>query len=141
MRVGGAPIWIACLLVAQSVGAEETLLPPPPDGYVELAWSTQFATTLVSRCSDFTFNKWDPRLIAFLDGLVGDGVDLDNAETVYAPPPDFTGASAKSLFEKSNIADDILPPTAGACDLAELVFGSDMLTAAMIRRVETEPGS
>lgn len=137
----GIFILVGCLFLEQPALAEGISRPAAPQGVVELAWSTQFANTLVSRCSDFVFKNSDPRLIAFMDALTDDGVDLDRALTVYAPLPDFTSESAKSLIEKSNISDVKLPRTNGACDLAELVFGSNMLSAAMLDRREPAEGS
>lgn len=129
------------MLVASPLAADETPLPPAPAGYVEFVWSAQLASVLVNMCSDFALKEWDPRVVAFMDALVADGVDLANSETVYAPPPDFDGASGKFLIERSNIADGELSSNFEGCDLAELVFGSDMLAAAMLTRVATNPGS
>jgi len=140
MRIGLTSI-VASLLLTPCAWAEDKHLPPPPEGFVELAWSTQFANSLISGCESFRFKKWDPRLFAFMDSLVANGVDLANRDQVYAPPPPFNGASAKMLFANSNIADASLPVTADGCDIAELVFNSDMLTAAMLDRVKNVSGS
>ncbi len=76
------------------------------------------------------------RLTEFMDRLVQDGVDLQNQETVYAGKPGFDGESVKWLFARSALNDVIYPDNIPFCDIAEDVYTSDMLTGAMLRRVQ-----
>lgn len=124
------------------VSAQEGLLLAAPDKFIELSWSSNFAGMIAADCANFVLDTGpSSRLSAFLDGMVEDGIELESYETVYAPTPEFNGDSVKHLFEISDLADIIPPPDITFCELAELVYSSDMLAATMLRRLDPIGGS
>lgn len=122
--------------------AQEGPLPAAPDSLIEFSWSSKFAIVIAEECANFVLDSGDSsRVFAFLDKIVEEGIELENYDTFYAPVPEFNGDSVKHLFAISDLAEVISPPDETFCELAELVYSSDMLTAAMLRRPEPLEGS
>lgn len=126
---------LAAFCFGTSLRAQVTDLPPSPESLIELRWSMTFATLIVEECPEYLHGPTDdPTLVAFLDRLVASGVDLRNFNTAYLPPKEFDGDAVKWLFKRSNLPNAVAPHAEDLCDIADMVYHSDMLTAAMLRR-------
>ncbi|MEL6571478.1 MAG: hypothetical protein AAFQ64_07465 [Pseudomonadota bacterium] len=126
---------LTVMLFCNSVRAQDIELPPSPEPLVELQWSMAFAILIVDECPEYVHAPTnDPKVVAYLDRLVANGIDLRNFNTAYRPPKDFDGDAVKWLFKRSNLADSVAPEAESICDIADMVYQSDMLTGAMLRR-------
>ena len=135
-------VCIAALYLPSIAAAEDVPLPAAPENLVELTWSSHFAAFIATECVQFELeDASNPRVTAFMEKMLQDGVDLENHETDDADLADFDGDSVPWLFSRSNLAEWKAPDGASFCDIAEFVYESDMLTGAMLRRVEPEGSS
>lgn len=116
-------------------------LPPSPEELVELRWSAHLAALIADVCDEFELNNATSlRVTEHLDQLTEQGVDLENHETAYAPPPEFDGNSARWLVSRSNL-NGVFVGDDDDCGFADLVYDSDMLAGAMIMRVVSDGNS
>jgi len=128
---------LSCAAVPVGAIADGKQRTAAPDGLIELRWLADFAVFIAAECSNFQLEQeLNPRLKQFMGSLTESGVDFEAYDSVSADIPTFDGDSAKWLFARSDLADKIYPDGTAFCQIAEDVYVSDMLTGAMLRRLD-----